>query len=119
MRLARNRVVLGGLYAYSLAKAFLRHKDPRRREASRHLAELYERAWREAAARQGATYQPLGARIGEITLGSFRTRVMQNYTPIDDPVTLEFVSNKPLTYHVLKRHGIATPPFVEFTLKEM
>ena len=80
MDLSQNRVVLGALYLHALGRAFLRHKDPRRREAGRHRAEFYERAWREAAARLGAVYEPLGADVGEIRLGDARTRVSENST---------------------------------------
>lgn len=119
MHLTQTRPVLGILYATALGKAFLRHKDPRRREAGRHLAEFYERAWRDAAARRGARYEPLGGGIGEIALDGRRVRVMDNYTPIDDPVTLAVASNKPLTYRMLACQHLAVPRFEVFTLREI
>lgn len=119
MDLSQNRVVLGMLYATSLVKAFLRHKDPRRREAGRQLAGFYERAWREASARRGASYEALGAGIGEIGFAGRRIRVMENYSPIDDPVTLAVAGNKPLTYRILAEHRLATPRFEVFTLKDL
>lgn len=119
MNLATSRALLGVLYIYSLGRAFLRHKDSRRRAAGRHLTDFYERAWREAAARLGGSYESLGSGIGEINRGGCRTRVMENYTAIDDPVTLALASNKPLTYQILGRHGLATPPFREFSFKDL
>lgn len=119
MDLSQNRVILGCLYASSLARAFLRYKDPRRRAAGRHLASFYEKAWREAAARRGATYEALGAGIGEIDLDGRRTRVMENYSAIDDPVTLAVASDKPLTYRILAKQHLTIPRFDVFSLKDM
>ena len=46
----------------------------------------------------GASWEPVGAGIAEITLGDFRTRVVENTCAIDDPVTIALLADKPLTY---------------------
>jgi D-alanine-D-alanine ligase-like ATP-grasp enzyme len=119
MHLSDHRAVLGILYLAALARAFRRHKDPRRREAGRHLAGFYERAWREAAKRLGGTYEPLGAAVGAIVIGDCRLKVVENYTSIDDPVTLAVASSKPLTYRILAEHHLKTPRYDEFTLNDL
>jgi D-alanine-D-alanine ligase-like ATP-grasp enzyme len=119
MHLSDHRAVLGILHLIALAKAFRRHKDPSRRAAGRHLSGFYERAWSEAAKRLGGTYQPLGADVGEIVIGDCRLRVIENYTSIDDPVTLAVASSKPLTYRILAKHHLKTPRYDEFTLKDL
>src|SRR5690242_9751376 len=96
-----NSLTLRALHAAALGKAFLRYRNPRRRAIGRHQAEFYRTAWREAAAELGATYTFLGSDIAEIELDGVRTRVMDNSSAIDDPVTLAVLSDKPLTYKIL------------------
>ena len=65
----RHPAALKALYVLALGRAFLRHRNPRRRAIGRHQVEFYDRVWREAAARLGASFVPLGAGISEIRLG--------------------------------------------------
>lgn len=116
---SQNRTVLGTLYLLALARAFLRYRNPRRRQSGAHLAEFYERAWREAAARLGATYEPLGGGIAEIALGGARTRVIENTCPLDDPVTVAIAGDKALTYRLLAGQGLPIPRYARFTLEEI
>jgi cyanophycin synthetase len=117
--LHRHPWMLGALHLLSLGRAFFRHHDRDRRAAGKHLADFYDRVWREAAAHLGATYTPLGSGIAEILLGGIQTRVMGYTCPIDDPVTLAIAGDRPLTYQLLARAGIMIPQYAEFTLKEM
>jgi cyanophycin synthetase len=103
----------------SLAKAFLRHKNRGRRESFKHLATFYERVWRDAAGRLGATFDLVGEGVAEISLGGACTRVLENTTPIDDPVTSAVASSKPLTYRLLAAHGLPTPQFTDFSFRDL
>src|SRR5438045_1044438 len=95
-------LVLRGMSAMALAKAFLRYRNPRRRAIGRHHTAFYDRAWHEAAVEIGATTRSLGAGIVEIDLEGAKTRVVENTSAIDDPVTLAVLIDKLLTYRILK-----------------
>src|SRR3954468_21718715 len=93
---------LRGLSLIAMTQAFLRYRNPRRRAIGRHHTAFYERAWREAATEIGATTRSLGAGIVEIDLDGVKTRVVENTSGIDDPVTLAVLIDKLLTYRILK-----------------
>src|SRR4051812_38695975 len=96
---ATHRFTTEGLYFLALARGFLRHRNPRRRAAGGHRRAFNEQAWREAAASLGASWRPLGSGIFEISRGdggAVRTRVTDNISAIDDPVTLAVLHDKPL-----------------------
>jgi cyanophycin synthetase len=114
-----NPLALRVLYTAAMARAFLRYRNPRRRAAGRHQTAFYERAWRDAAAELGATYTALGSDIAEIELDGVRTRVMDNTTEIDGPVTLAVLSDKLLTYRVLQQDGIRVSRHQPFSLKDL
>lgn len=114
-----NRLVLRGLYAVAMGKAFLRFRNPRRRAAGRHQDAFYERTWREAAEQLGATWTLLAPSIGEIDRGGVRTRVIGNVSAIDDPVTLDVLHDKPLTHRILTAEGLAVPRHARFSLGDM
>ena len=112
---ALNPLTLGALYTAAMGKAFLRYRNPRRREADGHRVAFYDRAWRDAAEALGGTWAPIGAGISEISIGDFRTRVIENTCAIDDPVTLAVLADKPLTYRVVRGESVPVPPHVAFT----
>jgi len=114
-----NRLTLALLYFHAMGKAFLRFRDPRRRASGRNLDAFYKQTWRDAAATLGGTYKPLGENFSEITVGGVSTRVTENVSGIDDPVTLGILHDKMLTAEILKAEGIATPRHVRFSMKEM
>jgi hypothetical protein len=114
-----SRTTLAGLYFLALARGFLRHRNPRRRRAGGHRRAFYERAWREAAEGLGASWNSLGSGIGEVTLGGARTRVLDNTSGIDDPVTLAVLHDKPLTHRILRDHDLAVPRHATFSLKDL
>lgn len=114
---ALNPLTLGALYAIGMAKAYLRYRNPRRREADGHRVAFYDRAWRDAAQSVGATWAPIGAGISEITMGDFRTRVIENTCAIDDPVTLAVLADKPLTHRIVRGESVPVPPHVTFTTR--
>lgn len=94
-----------------------RRSDSRLSEEYR--ATFYADVWRDAAARLGASIKPLGKDILEIRFGPLCTRVRQNTTAIDDPVTLSIAGNKPMVYRLLAERGLCVPKYFEFTLKEL
>src|SRR5688572_862541 len=96
-----NPLTLRALYVLAMGRAFLRYRNPRRRASGRFHVAFYQRTWREAAAELGGTFRSLGSGMGEIELDGMRTRVMENVTEIDDPVTLAVMHDKPLTHRIL------------------
>lgn len=110
-----NPVAFRALHAAALLRAFLRHGNPRRRAASKRLAEFHERMWREAAAELGASYKPLGYDFAEIELDGVRTRVTGRLTSIDDAIALELAGHKLLTHRLLEEAGIPTPRYAGFS----
>ncbi|MDB5318727.1 MAG: cphA [Phycisphaerales bacterium] len=112
-------LTLRGLSMIAMAKAFLRYRNPRRRAIGRHHTAFYERAWREAAAQLGATCKSLGSGIVEIELDGVRTRVVENTSGIDDPVTLAVLSDKLITYNILREESLPVPRHAAFSLKDL
>ncbi len=80
---------------------------------------VYERIWREGAAQLGAGVTPLGGGILEITRGEARTRVWQQVVPLDDPVTLRVVLDKPLVHRLLREVGVPVPEHLEFEFADL
>lgn len=114
-RIATHPLTLRLLYATALGKAFLRYRNPRRRQADKHRVAFYDRAWREAAAEVGATWEPIGAGISEIALDGVRTRVIENTCEIEDPVTLAVLSDKALTHRIVAAESVPVPLHTAFS----
>ena len=110
---------LRALYLLSLGKGFMRYRNPYRVQAWAHRLEFYQRSWRDAAEQLGATHRDLGGGIIEIELDGRRTRVSDNYSSIDDAMTLKVLSDKGVTYQILQDHGLPVPPHRQFSLKRM
>lgn len=116
-RLVYHSLTLRALYAGAMANAFLRYRNPRRRAADRHRVAFYERAWRQAAEELGGTLRPVGGGVSEICVEGLRTRVIENTSAIDDPVTLAVLADKALTHRILAGVAVPTPRNVVFTLR--
>lgn len=114
-----NRMFLRGMYCLEMGKAFLRYRNPRRRAVGREHRAFYAQAWEDAAADLGATCTSLGAGILEIRLDGVRTRVVENTSGIDDPVTLAVLIDKSLTYDLLEKEGLPTPRHASFSLNDV
>ena len=97
----------------------MRFRNPRRQASGRNQDAFYKKAWKEAIESLGGTFQSLGPDISELRLNGKRTRVVDNVSAIDDPVTLRVMHDKPLTHQILRGEGIPTPDYVPFTLKKM
>ena len=102
----------------ALVRAYLRHRDPRRRQSGQYLTAFYERVWREAAELLGAKYEPLGYGILEILLDGARVRAVENTCSIEDPVTIAIAGNKLLTYRLLGEAGLSVPRYAGFALTD-
>lgn len=87
--------------------------------ARRHRAQFYEDIWHEAADELGATFEVLDTELFKISCGGVSTRVHKNYTTLDDPVTLRVSLDKPLVHSMLRAHGLPTPNYAEFSLKDL
>ena len=111
--------MLNGLYVAAMGRAFLRFRNPRRQAAGRNQDAFYKKAWQEAIESLGGTYQALGPNFSELRLNGKRTRVVENVSAIDDPVTLQVMHDKPLTHQILRAEGIRTPEHAVFTMKKM
>lgn len=111
--------ILRALYFVSMGKAFLRYRNPRRRASGRHQDAFYQRTWRQAAEALGGEFTALGPCMGEIRVGNARTRVVENVSQIDDPVTLAVLHDKPLTHRILQAEGLPVPRYVPFSLQDM
>jgi D-alanine-D-alanine ligase-like ATP-grasp enzyme len=112
-------LLLRGLYAQAMGRAFLRYRNPRRQTSGRHLAEFYENMWREAAEELGGTWTRLADEMSQITLGGARTRVVHNVSEIDSPVTLAVLHDKPLTHRLMSAEQLPVPRHVAYALKGM
>ncbi|MDQ3812537.1 MAG: hypothetical protein M3347_01145 [Armatimonadota bacterium] len=100
-------------------KAFVLRRNRGRPQADQNLADFYARVWQDAAARVGATIEPLGCGVFEIRRGQAWTRVHQNCSAIDDLATHVIVRTKPVIYRLLTQHGLPTPRHLDFTLEEL
>jgi D-alanine-D-alanine ligase-like ATP-grasp enzyme len=114
-----NPLLLRGLYALAMGKAFLRYRNPRRRASGRHQTEFYENTWREAAEELGGTWTRLSSDMSQITVNGSRTRVVHNVSEIDNPVTLAILHDKPLTHRLLSAENLPVPRHASFTLKNL
>jgi cyanophycin synthetase len=111
-----HRPALLALHAIALGRALLRFRNPRRRKAGGFLDQFHTHMWRSAAESLGATFAPLTQHMAQITLAAVSTRVNENVTTIDDPVTLAVLHDKPLVHRLLAAQGLPVPAHAEFSL---
>ena len=88
----------------------------RRKASGRNQDAFYKKAWREAAESLGGQCVLLGDRFSQITVDGVTTRVVENYSEIDDPVTLAVMHDKALTHQILNGVGLTTPKHATFSL---
>jgi cyanophycin synthetase len=82
-------------------------------------ARWYEQLWESAAAEVGARFKHLGHGMCAIERDGLVTRMRQNCTAIDDPVTLNIALNKALCNKLLTEAGLPIPRHAEFTLRTL
>jgi D-alanine-D-alanine ligase-like ATP-grasp enzyme len=114
-----SKLSLKALYFMAMGRAFLRYRNPHRRAVGRAHDAFHERLWRDTAAEIGAACEVLGAGISQLTLGERRTRVVDNVSGIDDPVTLRVAHDKPLTHKLLQARNIPVPKHTVFSLDNL
>lgn len=111
--------ILHGMSAAYRIREWLRLRRPDYRRAKAERTRFYTATWKEAAASLGARVQTLDDEILEICAEGRCTRVRQNTTAIDDPVTLATAGNKPLVHRLLAQRGLAIPKYLVFSLSEI
>jgi D-alanine-D-alanine ligase-like ATP-grasp enzyme len=108
------------LSAYALrAKWMLGRARDQSGQAKSHRAQFYEDVWREAAGELGATFEVLDKGLFKISRCGVSTRVHDNCTTLDDPVTLHVALDKPLVHAMLRSHALPTPDHAEFSLNNL
>jgi glutathione synthase/RimK-type ligase-like ATP-grasp enzyme len=108
------------IYGYALrARGMFGKTREASRQAKSHRSKFYEDVWREAAGELGATFEELGGGVFKVSCNGASTRVLNNCTTLDDPVTLHVALDKPLVSKILRSHGLPTPDSVEFTLDSL
>lgn len=107
------------LYHLRRLRRFLPSRNRAAQSAEDGRAGFYEQLWKDAAAEVGATFQHLGEGICVLGRDGLTTRVRQNCTAIDDPVTLTIALNKALVYRLLAEEGLPIPRHISFTLSAL
>jgi len=92
---------------------YLQMRFERLREA------FYERLWRDAAAAIGARCGPTRYGLLRIERGGFATFVRQSEVMLDDPMTLEVIGNKALTYQLLAENGVNVARHTVYTMRDL
>jgi D-alanine-D-alanine ligase-like ATP-grasp enzyme len=72
---------------------------------------FYRTIWEQAAHATGCSIVRRGSSIMEIRRGDMRLRVLENYTSLDDPVTLRLAGDKKLVLGLLQEGGLCTPRY--------
>lgn len=80
---------------------------------------VYRELWERAAASAGATVTELAPGVLELRRGRRRTRVFQQITELDDPVTLRLALDKPAVHRLVAAAGVPIPEYREFTLDDV
>jgi len=108
------------LWGYAMrGRGILGRAGSQRLQARSYRSQFYKDVWREAAGEWGAEFEELDGGILNISLDGVSTRVYNNYTPLDDPVTLDIALDKILVHKILRSHGLPTPDHAEFSLDHL
>jgi cyanophycin synthetase len=117
--LSRNYFLLRVVYHLRRLRRLLSPHNAAAQSAETLRGDFYEQLWESAAAEVGARFRRLGHGFCEIERGGLVTRVRQNNTAIDDPVTHAIALNKPLVNRILTEADLPVPRHVEFTLRTL
>jgi cyanophycin synthetase len=117
--IANSFFLLRTVYHLRRLLAFLPRRDSSRHRIDLVREDFYEQLWRHAAEEVGARCTPLGGGICEIRRRGRITRVLQNTTAIDDPVTLAIALDKTLVSRMLADAGLPIPKHVAFQLRTL
>jgi D-alanine-D-alanine ligase-like ATP-grasp enzyme len=100
-------------------KGAVRGRHAKARAAEKNLGAFYAFVWQQAAAELGASIEALGHDVFEIRLGEARTRVLQNFTGIDDLAAHCVLRAKPVIYRLLADAGLPTPRHAAFDISDL
>ncbi len=107
-------------YGYAIrAKRLLGRARAQSLQVKIHRSRFYEDAWREAAGELGAEFEVMGGGILKISRDGASIRVHTNFTPLDDPVTLQVALNKLMVLGMLRSNGLPTPDHAAFSLNSL
>lgn len=98
---------------------FVKKRFAKERVAETNLSAFYARVWREAAAQLDAQIEDLGHDVFDIRLGDAHTRVLRNFTAMDDLATYCVARAKSVIYRLLNREGIPTPRYLDFETSDL
>jgi len=79
---------------------------------------LYRRIWSDAAKRVGAQFDDLGGGFYRVERRGRTTRLHQQVTELDDPVTLRLALAKPTVHRRLTDAGVPVPEHAEFNVRD-
>jgi D-alanine-D-alanine ligase-like ATP-grasp enzyme len=116
---SRSFFLVKVLYHLRRLRGLLPSRNSAALGAEKGRAAFYEKLWEGAAAEVGAELRHLGYGISEIRRDGLATRVRQNCTAIDDPITLAVALNKTLVYRLLAEEGLPVPRHLAFTLRTL
>jgi D-alanine-D-alanine ligase-like ATP-grasp enzyme len=117
--LSRNFFLLKLVFHLRRLRGLLPSRNTVAHSAEQLRGEFYEQLWEDAAAELGAQFKRLGYGICAISRDGLVTRMRQNCTAIDDPVTLTIALNKALVNRLLAEAGLPIPRHVAFTLRTL
>jgi cyanophycin synthetase len=117
--LASNFFLVKSLYHCRRLRALLPRRKDSALEAEMCREAFYQSLWQSAANELGCSFRPMGYGICEIGRDGLTTKVRQNCTAIDDPVTLTIALNKALVNNLVQGAGLPVPPHVVFTLRTL
>jgi cyanophycin synthetase len=117
--LSRNFFLLRMVFHLRRLRALLPRRNSAAYSAEQLRGEWYEQLWKNAAEEVGAQFQRLGHGICAISRDGVVTRMRQNCTAIDDPVTLMIALDKTLCNQLLTEAGLPVPRHTEFTLRTL
>lgn len=80
---------------------------------------VYRRIWAEAARALGADLHDLGGGFYLLERDGRATRVYQQVTALDDPVTLRLALDKPVVHRLLTEAGVPVPAYLEFDFRRL
>ena len=97
-----------------------RLRDPERLDAlEQGRDELYREIWSGAAREIGAAVHDLGHGFLELRLDGRATRVWQQWTALDDAVSLRLALDKEIVARLLREAGVSIPEGVEFQWRRL
>lgn len=81
--------------------------------------QFYDRIWRNAALRIGASVESLTDDILEIDLAGKKYFIERNFTPVESCASLRLAGSKPAVYRLLDRAGLPIAGYLEFNLNNL